>query len=67
MMNGNTRRMMTYMRISDNILKFNNPCCPNNFKDVLVNGEVNRLPLVEDSIEDQEAQPLIYRRDVKIG
>jgi len=37
-MNGNTRRMMTEIRISNNIVRHNDPRGPNTFKDVLVSG-----------------------------
>jgi hypothetical protein len=40
MMAGNTRRMMTQLRISDNIVKRNDPRNENIFNDILVSSAV---------------------------
>ena len=80
MMNGNTRRMMTYLRISDNIMKHNNPNGKAVFNDVLVSNYASQgaMDLHTDlSLRNMTSacnqtgsglgQPLIYQRDAQIG
>lgn len=52
MMTGNTRRMMTNLRISDNIVKYNNPTGPTNtFGDMLVCTAVEKTSKPENDYQ----------------